>query len=218
MRLVELAYCCRLFGEFTRNDTSGDELRDATGSSIDLHEPVHTKALLRLLNQWGCRQFAVEYHGEAGRMFEGILHNTAVPTVIQGGSKTNVIPGSVEITLDGRLLPGQTSDEFLQELREILGNDAEIAHVRHAPSRTEAPVDEQFDALADIIAGMDPGARAVPFIVTGVTDARHFARLGTICYGFAPVKLQPDLPFWSLFHGADERIPVEGLRVGAEAV
>jgi phage gp46-like protein len=66
---VELAYCCRLFGEFTRNDTSGDELAQATGRAIDLHDPVHTKALLRLLNQWGCRQFAVEYHGEAGRMF-----------------------------------------------------------------------------------------------------------------------------------------------------
>ncbi|MEP6661964.1 MAG: hypothetical protein ABJD24_18795, partial [Acidimicrobiales bacterium] len=69
MRLVELAYCCRLFGEFTRNDTSGDELKHATGNAINLHDAVHTKALLRLLNQWGCRQFAVEYHGEAGRMF-----------------------------------------------------------------------------------------------------------------------------------------------------
>src|SRR5258706_9632322 len=68
MRLVELAYCCRLFGEFTRNDTSSGELRQTTGSAIDLHDAAHTKALLRLLNQWGCRQFAVEYHGDAGRM------------------------------------------------------------------------------------------------------------------------------------------------------
>ena len=69
VRLVELAYGCRLFGEFTRNDTSTTERGRGTGSAIDLHDAVHTKALLRLLNQWGCRQFAVEYHGEAGRMF-----------------------------------------------------------------------------------------------------------------------------------------------------
>ena len=68
MQLVELAYGCRLFGEFTRNDTSTNELGQATRNVIDLHDPVHTKALLRLLNRWGCRQFAVEYHGEAGKM------------------------------------------------------------------------------------------------------------------------------------------------------
>jgi hypothetical protein len=69
VRLVELAYSCRLFGEMTRNDTSTDELRQVAGNAVDLHDKAHTKALLRMLNQWGCRQFAVEYHGEAGRMF-----------------------------------------------------------------------------------------------------------------------------------------------------
>jgi hypothetical protein len=68
VRLVDLAYGCRLFGEFTRNDTSINELQRVAGNAVDLHDAVHTKALLRLLNQWGCRQFAVEYHGEAGKM------------------------------------------------------------------------------------------------------------------------------------------------------
>jgi acetylornithine deacetylase/succinyl-diaminopimelate desuccinylase-like protein len=156
--------------------------------------------------------------GAAGRMFEAILHNTASPTVIQGGSKTNVIPGSVEITLDGRLLPGQTSEEFLRELHDLIGDDAEVVEVRHTPSLTEAPLGGFFDELVRIIEELEPGARAVPALVTGITDARHFARLGTPTYGFAPVKLRRDMPFWSLFHGADERIPIEGLRFGLEAL
>ncbi len=156
--------------------------------------------------------------GAAGRMFEAILHNTAAPTVIQGGSKTNVIPGSVEITLDGRLLPGQTAEEFLRELHDLTGDDAEVIEVRHTPSLTEAPVDGFFNELVAIIEELEPGAHAVPALITGITDARHFARLGTPTYGFAPVKLHRDMPFWSLFHGADERIPIEGLRFGLEAI
>jgi len=156
--------------------------------------------------------------GATGRMFEAILHNTAVPTVIQGGSKTNVIPGSIEITLDGRLLPGQSSDEFLRELRQLIGDDAEISNVRHTPSITEAPIDDFFSLLVSIIEELEPGSRPVPALVTGITDARHFARLGTPTYGFAPVKLHRDMPFWTLFHGADERIPVEGLLFGVQAL
>ncbi|HEY7296204.1 MAG TPA: M20/M25/M40 family metallo-hydrolase, partial [Dehalococcoidia bacterium] len=156
--------------------------------------------------------------GAEGRMWEAILHNTAVPTVVQGGSKTNVIPGSVEIVIDGRLLPGQSAETFLEEVRTVVGDDAEIAGVRHTPSHTEAPVDGFFEELCGVVRELDPGARPVPAIVTGVTDARHFARLGTRCYGFAPVRLTPETPFWTLFHSADERIPVDGLAFGVEAI
>ncbi|MHB8574739.1 MAG: M20/M25/M40 family metallo-hydrolase [Dehalococcoidia bacterium] len=156
--------------------------------------------------------------GEGAGMFEAIISNTAVPTVVHGGSKTNVIPGSVEITLDGRLLPGQTEAGFLAELKAIVGEDAEVIGVRHTPSHTEAPATGYFDELAGIITEREPGARVLPSLLSGITDARHFARLGTVCYGFAPVQLRPDMPFWTLFHGADERIPVEGLQFGLQAL
>jgi acetylornithine deacetylase/succinyl-diaminopimelate desuccinylase-like protein len=155
--------------------------------------------------------------GPQARMYEALLHNTAVPTVIQGGSKSNVIPGSVSITVDGRLLPGQRVEDFIAEIRDVIGHAAEIDY-RHSPSHTEAPVDEFFALLADIIEELDPGATAVPALVSGVTDARHFARLGTPTYGFAPVKLTPEMPFWELFHSTDERIPVEGLLFGIQAL
>jgi acetylornithine deacetylase/succinyl-diaminopimelate desuccinylase-like protein len=155
--------------------------------------------------------------GQDARMFEALLHNTAVPTVIHGGSKSNVIPGSVQITIDGRLLPGQTSEEFMREVRDLIGKDLEI-EPRHTPSFTEAPVDGFFAQFQPIIDEMDPGAIVVPTLVSGVTDARFFARLGTPTYGFGPVKLSRDMPFWSLFHSADERIPVDGLLAGCRAV
>ena len=156
--------------------------------------------------------------GVSGRMFEAILHNTAVPTVIQGGNKTNVIPGSVNITVDGRLLPGQTADEFVRELKALIGDDAEITNVRNTPSFTEAPLGPFFDELKTIVEELDPGSKAVPSLLTAVTDARLFARIGIPTFGFGPVKLHRDMPFWTLFHSADERIPVEGLRFGVEAI
>ena len=172
--------------------------------------------LLGLLDPARAGQVLAEM-GPDARQFEAILHNTAVPTVISGGSKTNVIPGSVEIKVDGRLLPGQTSEEFMREVRALIGEEAEVS-ARHTPSHTEAPVDQFFAQFQAIIDEMDPGATVVPYLVSGVTDARFFARLGTPTYGFAPVKLARDMPFWSLFHGADERIPVEGLLTGTRAI
>ena len=155
--------------------------------------------------------------GPQASVYEAILHNTAVPTIVRGGSKSNVVPGAVTITVDGRLLPGQRLEDFLAEVRALLGEEVEIAY-RHTASHTEAPVNEFFDLLAGVVAELDPGGEAVPYIVSGITDARHFARLGTHCYGFAPVRLTPEMPFWALFHGADERIPIDGLLFGIQAL
>jgi acetylornithine deacetylase/succinyl-diaminopimelate desuccinylase-like protein len=174
-------------------------------------------ALLALLDP-ARRDGALAEMGSAGRMFEAILHNTATPTMIRGGSKSNVIPGVVEITIDGRLLPGHTAEEFLAELRDVIGDDATIVEVRHTPSLTEAATEGFYHELEAVLRDLDSEARPVPTIVTGVTDARHFARLGTRCYGFAPVQLTPEMPFWTLFHGADERIPINGLLFGTRAL
>lgn len=155
--------------------------------------------------------------GPQARMYEAILHNTAAPTIIQGGIKSNVIPGAVSISVDGRMIPGQRPEDFVQEIRTLVGDDAEIDY-RSLPSTTEAPVDDFFRGLAAIVEQLEPGAVAVPHLLSALTDARHFARLGTPTYGFGPVQLTPEMPFWELFHGADERIPIDGLLFGIKAL
>jgi acetylornithine deacetylase/succinyl-diaminopimelate desuccinylase-like protein len=155
--------------------------------------------------------------GPQARMYEAILHNTATPTIINGGSKSNVVPGSITIQLDGRLLPGQAVEDYIAEVRELVGDAAEISY-RHLPSQTAAPIGAFFNQLAGIVEEIDPGAAAIPYLLPAVTDARHFARLGTPTYGFAPVRLTPDTPFWELFHSADERIPVDGFEFGIRAL
>jgi acetylornithine deacetylase/succinyl-diaminopimelate desuccinylase-like protein len=206
---------------------AGEILSRLTGQRLPLHVTPVAEAFIRaiagtqpamlgLLDPQRAGRVLAEL-GPDARMFEAILHNTAVPTVLSAGSRSNVVPGAVQITVDGRLLPGQTSEEFLSEVRALIGDEAEI-EVQHTPSHTEAPVDAFFSQFQPIIEELDPGATVVPFLVSGVTDARHFARLGTPTYGFAPVKLSRDMPFWSLFHGADERIPIDGLLFGARAI
>jgi acetylornithine deacetylase/succinyl-diaminopimelate desuccinylase-like protein len=155
--------------------------------------------------------------GPRARMYEAILHNTAVPTIIQGGIKSNVVPGSVTIQVDGRLLPDQRVEDFIGEVHDLIGDDAELSY-QYLPSLTEAPVNQFFAMLAGVVEELDPGARAMPSIISAITDARHFARLGTPSYGFAPVRLSRDMPFWELFHGADERIPTDGLDFGIRAL
>ena len=206
---------------------AGEVLQRLTRRRLPVHITPTTESFLRALGEAQPAllglldptriEGALAELGPAARMYEAILHNTAVPTVIQGGSKSNVIPGTVTIQVDGRLLPGQTVEDFIEEVRAVVGDDAEITY-RHLPSHTEAPVSEFFQMLAEVIEELEPGARAVPYLVSGVTDARHFARLGTPTYGFAPVRLTPEVPFWELFHGADERIPVDGLGFGIQAI
>ncbi|MFN8556917.1 MAG: M20/M25/M40 family metallo-hydrolase [Dehalococcoidia bacterium] len=173
-------------------------------------------ALLGLLDPARVEQTLAEMGADA-RQFEAILHNTASPTIINGGYKNNVIPGVVQIHVDGRLLPGLTSDEYLREIRELLGDEVEI-EVHHTPTHTEAPTGAFFQQFQGIIDELDPGATVVPMLISAVTDARHFARLGIPTYGFGPVLLPREMPFWRLFHSADERIPVAGLLFGVRAV
>lgn len=159
--------------------------------------------------------------GAQARMFEAMTHDTAVPTIVTGGTKTNVIPGTVEISVDGRIVPGQQPQAFIEDVQQLIGEDGVVQANRSWAGGTpayEAPMGLFYDRLSAIVQELAPQARTAPYLLTGGTDARHFARLGTDCYGFAPVRLPRDMPFWSLFHSADERIPIDGLRFGLEAV
>ncbi len=150
--------------------------------------------------------------------FSAMLHNTANPTVLRAGEKTNVIPSEAEIEVDGRILPGQTTDSFLSELKSITGPDADFEIMREL-TPTEAPADDPiFKLMEESIHDHDPDAIVLPNLVTGFTDAAHWKKTGAKCYGFAPVRLPADTVFKHLFHGHDERIPVEGFRFGTEVL
>ena len=172
--------------------------------------------LKAVLNPW-LSNLMMRLLGEAGRTFDPMIHNTVNATIIRGGEKVNVIPSEVVIELDGRLLPGFTPDDMKRELGKLLGKKVSLEITLHEPGPGE-PDMGLYDTLADILRQADPGGIPTPLLVTGVTDGRHFARLGIQTYGFLPMKLPPDLKFAQLIHAADERIPVEAVEFGTEAV
>jgi len=145
------------------------------------------------------------------------VRDTANPTMLKAGYKANVIPSNAEATVDCRVLPGR-QDAFLREVDELLGPDVSREWITNLP-----PLETTFDgplveAMAAALRTEDPGARTVPYMLSGGTDAKHFAELGMRCFGFAPLRLPPDLDFASLFHGIDERVPVDALRFGARVL
>lgn len=150
------------------------------------------------------------------RSFGALLSNTASPTVLRAGGKVNVIPGRASVELDGRTLPGQTTDAFLRELAEVLGKDAKLEVLKEMPP-VVTPVDTPlYRALERAIVDQDPLGTPIPFVIPGFTDAKAYHRLGSHCYGFSPVQFDPthDVSFTRMYHGHDERIPVQGLAWG----
>jgi acetylornithine deacetylase/succinyl-diaminopimelate desuccinylase-like protein len=156
--------------------------------------------------------------GERARIFGRVIRNTVSPTILRGGDKINVIPSEVEVELDGRILPGQTPDDLIRELHELLGDDGiDIELVRHDPGPPEADV-SQFELLADVLRELDPEAIPVPMLQAGVTDARHLSRAGVQSYGCLPLRLPEDFEITKLFHAADERVPADALQFGVDAI
>lgn len=148
------------------------------------------------------------------RNFAALLHNTVSATMMQVGVKRNVIPPHAAFDLDARILPGQTADDLVREVRAVIADDKiEIEVVSARPATWVDPIDSPLlDTIRATCAEHAPQARCVPYMIPGFTDARAFAQLGARCYGFSPLMLDPkhNLKFSELFHGVDERIPVEG--------
>jgi len=156
--------------------------------------------------------------GPSGRIFGRVIRNTVSPTIVRGGDKINVIPSVVEVELDGRILPGQTPDDLIRELHEIVGTDGvEFEVVRHDPGPPEPDL-SQYELLAAVLKELDPDAIPVPMLQAGVTDARHLTRAGVQSYGYLPVRLPEDFEAIPLVHGADERIPADSLQFGVDAI
>jgi acetylornithine deacetylase/succinyl-diaminopimelate desuccinylase-like protein len=159
---------------------------------------------------------AVAKLGGLARMVGATLRDTANPTMLSAGYKANVIPSFAEATVDCRVLPGREA-AFERELAAILGPDVEREWL-NLPS-----VETSFDgALVDTMVSSllheDPGATVLPYMLSGGTDAKSFQALGMRCFGFSPLRLPADLDFTALFHGVDERVPVDALEFGTRVL
>lgn len=154
------------------------------------------------------------------RAMSAVMRNTATPTVLRAGTKTNVIPSSAEAEIDGRTVPGQTVDEFLREVKAVLGPDVKLDVMRSLEPVSVSTDTPMYATLCDSLRAMDPEGIPVPYIIPGFTDAAAFSKLGTTYYGFAPIYFPatPKVAFSELFHGDDERIPVEGFKRGLDAL
>jgi acetylornithine deacetylase/succinyl-diaminopimelate desuccinylase-like protein len=155
------------------------------------------------------------------RSLGALLTNTASPTVVRAGNKVNVIPGVAGVNIDGRLLPGQSDEDFLRELRAVIGEDVELEVVKSAPATVTEPIESPlFDTIRRQINAREPDAVVVPYMIPGFTDGAYFSKLGARWYGFSPIKIEKGsgIRFADMFHGNDERIPIAGLHWGTEVL
>jgi acetylornithine deacetylase/succinyl-diaminopimelate desuccinylase-like protein len=155
--------------------------------------------------------------GNLSRIIGATLRNTAAPTMLDAGYKTNVIPQVATAQIDGRFLPGH-EEEFFATIDELLGPDVARDFVNHDIALETTFDGALVDAMSAALVAEDPGARAVPYCLSGGTDNKSFSLLGMRGFGFAPLRLPADLDFSGMFHGVDERVPVEGLKFGVRVL
>ncbi|MGS0686873.1 M20/M25/M40 family metallo-hydrolase [Nakamurella sp. GG22] len=159
---------------------------------------------------------AVAKVGPVARILNATLRNTANPTMLNAGYKANVIPSTATATVDCRVLPG-SEDTFRDEVARIVGDDVQIDWTWHPP--LEFPFEgDLVNAMTAALHAEDPAGTTVPYMLSGGTDNKAFARLGVAGYGFAPLRLPADLDFSALFHGVDERVPVDALQFGTRVL
>jgi acetylornithine deacetylase/succinyl-diaminopimelate desuccinylase-like protein len=151
------------------------------------------------------------------RMIGATLQNTANPTMLDAGYKANVIPQIAHAVIDGRFLPG-LEDELNQTIRQIVGPDIAIETITHDIALEVDFEGDLVDAMIQSILEFDPEGIPVPYLMSGGTDNKALSELGIVGYGFSPLKLPADLDFMALFHGVDERVPVDGLKFGADVL
>ena len=176
---------------------------EETGYEFDIDSPDLEGAIAKL--------------GDISRIVGATLRDTANPTMLKAGYKANVIPATAEAVVDCRVLPGRRA-AFEREVDEIIGPDVVRTWERDLPSVETTFDGDLVDAMNGALLAVDPEARTVPYMLSGGTDAKAFARLGIRCFGFAPLRLPPDLDFAALFHGVDERVPVDALQFGTRVL
>jgi acetylornithine deacetylase/succinyl-diaminopimelate desuccinylase-like protein len=215
-------------GSMIQPDNAVTELAEAIGR-LGRHEwPTRLIPSVRAFLEGVCEALGIEFVpddpaqalskvGSVSRIIGATLRNTVNPTVLRAGYKVNVVPQAATAEVDGRFLPGY-EEEFFAELDRVLGPGVtrEIIHTDIALETT--PDGDLYDAMTAALLEEDPAARVIPYCLSAGTDAKSFSRLGLRCFGFTPLRLQPDLDFSGMFHGIDERVPVEGLRFGVRVL
>jgi acetylornithine deacetylase/succinyl-diaminopimelate desuccinylase-like protein len=155
--------------------------------------------------------------GPIARIIRAVLRNTVNPTGLRAGYKVNVIPQEAVAEVDGRFLPGQ-EEEFFGQIDRLLGPGVRREFIHHDIA-VETPAEgDLYQAMTGALLAADPEARVVPYTMFGGTDAKAFSQLGIRCFGYAPLQLPADLDFSGMFHGIDERVPVDGLRFGVRVL
>ena len=144
-------------------------------------------------------------------LLRATLHDTISPTMLEAGSKANVIPGTATATLDGRIMPGQTPDAFLAEVQELLGPDVKAELLVRSTGYESEPGSPLFDLMAQVLRERDPGSVLAPFLVPGATDGRMLAARGVKVYGFCPTKDEPGWQALEMAHAKNERISLANL-------
>ncbi|TNM70222.1 M20/M25/M40 family metallo-hydrolase [Streptomyces sp. NP160] len=178
-----------------------DGVTDITGVEFD---PADPSALLDQL-------------GTTARWVGATLRDTANPTLLEAGYKHNVIPGTATALLDCRFLPGH-EERLVETVRELAGEGVEVQDVhRDVALETDFAV-PLVDRMVEALHAEDPGARVLPYCLSGGTDNKSFSQLGIPGYGFAPLRLPAGLDFAGLFHGVDERVPLDALRFGTRVL
>jgi acetylornithine deacetylase/succinyl-diaminopimelate desuccinylase-like protein len=155
--------------------------------------------------------------GSTARMIGATLQNSANPTMLEAGYKANVIPQSASAIIDGRFIPG-FEEELNQTIRELIGPDIQIETVNRDIALEVDFEGDLVDAMCNALKSQDPDGIPVPYCMSGGTDNKALSDLGIVGYGFSPLRLPPDLDFMSLFHGVDERVPVDGIVFGVNVL
>jgi len=155
--------------------------------------------------------------GPSARMIGAGIRNTTNPTMLEAGYKVNVVPGEAHAHVDGRFLPGQ-ADAFAERMGALVGERVTIEVETHDVALETEFSGDLVDAMTTSLLAEDPDAHVAPFLMSGGTDAKAWSRLGMATYGFTPLRLPGDLDFTALFHGVDERVPVDALRFGARVL
>ncbi|MEO6205479.1 MAG: M20/M25/M40 family metallo-hydrolase [Mycobacteriales bacterium] len=215
-------------GSMINDDNAVTALCEAV-ARLGKHEfPIHvTKTVRRFLDEVG-EAFGLELDandmeatvaqlGPLARIIGATLRNTANPTMLDAGYKHNVIPGQAHAMVDGRFLPG-FEKEWEIEIDEALGAGITREYVHYDIALETEFEGALVEAMSSALKAEDPGARPVPYTLSGGTDAKSFSRLGVRGFGFSPLRLPPDLDFAGMFHGVDERVPLESLKFGTRVL
>jgi acetylornithine deacetylase/succinyl-diaminopimelate desuccinylase-like protein len=155
--------------------------------------------------------------GGMSKMIGATTQHTANPTGLKAGYKVNVIPQTAYGELDGRFLPGR-EEEFFAVIDRLLGSGVSREFIHHDIALETTADGDLWDAMSASLLAEDPDGTVVPYCLSAGTDAKHFSKLGIRCFGFSPLRLPPDLDFAGMFHGVDERVPLDSLQFGVRVL